>query len=138
MPAPSLPVREVRTRFTVQPRSGRPTVGPSMTDQSFTDECNINNVILRFAGTGELPPRINARTAEFLDVSDVPELREALEMAKNGNEFFQSLPDQVKQAVGYDPVRLLDALDEHQRLRASSTPDVSTPTPATPPVSPAL
>lgn len=123
----TLPTREVRTRFSPQTRVQLHCLDPHLTQQEFTEECDINNVILRYSATGELPPRLNARVAEFLDVSEIGDLHEALEQARVGNAFFESLPDQVKQAVGYDPMRLLDALDEHQRLRASVDPDQTKP-----------
>lgn len=125
-----LPVREVRTRFSPVARTSLVCLDPSLTQQEFTEECDINNVILRFSSTGELPPRVNARVAEFLDVSEIGDLHESLSLAARGREAFDALPDQVRAAVGYDPMRLLDALDEHARLRASTEPDVTTPAPA--------
>lgn len=122
-----LATREVRTRFSPSVRVQLICEDPSLTQQEFTDECDINNVILRFSSTGQLPPRQNARVAEYLDVSDVTDLHAALEAARAGNEFFDSLPAQVREAVGNDPMRLLDALDEASRLRASTEADVSKP-----------
>lgn len=123
----------VRNAFTPSTRVQLKCEDPHLTQQDFIDECDVNNVILRFAGTGELPPRINARVAEFLDVSDIGDLHESLERARAGQEFFDELPHQVKEAVGFDPLRLLDAIEEHTRLRASTEADVTTPVASTPP-----
>lgn len=117
----------IRNRFSPVPRVQLICSDPSLTHQEFVPECDVNNVILRFAGTGSLPPRLNAREPEFLDVSDIPDnLLDAIEQARSGREFFDALPDQVKAAVDYDPMRLLDAMDELSRLRASQ-PDVTKP-----------
>jgi len=120
----------IRSRFDAPKRVTLVCSDPSLTQQDFLAESDVNNVILRFATTGELPPRLNARVGEFLDVSEVGDLHQALEQAREGNEFFNSLPEEVRAAVDYDPMRLLDAMDEHARLRASTEPDATTPTPA--------
>lgn len=122
----------VRNAFTPPTRVQLVCNDPHLTQQELVDECDINNVILRFAGTGELPPRLNARVGEFLDVSDIGDLHESLERARQGQEFFESLPEQVREAVGNDPLRLLDAIEEHQRLRASTEEDVTSPAPSAP------
>jgi len=121
------PTRLVRSRFSTPVRNGMKTWDPSATVPDFADECDINNVILRFAGTGELPPRQNARVAEFLDVSDVGDLHESLLKARQGRDFFDALPEEVRAAVGHNPERLLDAIEEHAKIRASTLPDVSKP-----------
>lgn len=132
IPSPSEKLIQVRTYFSDRgisdrraPRS-RPTFvsGPSAVRQEFKDEADINNVILRFAGTGELPPRLNAREPEYLDVSEVPSLQEAMATAARARDAFDALPARVRAAVDFDPARLIDAYDELSRLRASN-PDVT-------------
>lgn len=134
----SLPTRDVRTRFTNVPRNGIVFDDPSLTDQSFTDECDINNVILRFAGTGELPPRRNEAIGEYLDVSEVGDLHQALNTARAGRELFNALPLHIREAIGNDPMRLLDAIEAHQASsRINTEPDVTAPvTPGAPPAPP--
>lgn len=121
--------RVIRTPFNPSPRVQLFCPEPSLTQQEFTEECDINNVILRFAATGEFPPRINGRVAEFLDVSEVGELHQALINVRKTKELYDELPAEVRQATGNDPARLLDALEEHARYRASVDPDVTVPTP---------
>jgi len=127
--------RVIRTPFNRSPRVQLVCPEPSLTQQEFTEECDINNVILRFSATGELPPRVNARVAEYLDVSEIGDLHQALTNVRAVREAYDALPAEVRQATGNDPERLLDALDEHARYRASTLEDVSVPN-ATPPASP--
>lgn len=124
---------DVRTRFSPPTRVQLKCEDPSLTQQDFTEECDINNVILRFAGTGELPPRHNGREPEFIDVSEFGDLHETLSRARAGREAFDALPAEVRASVGNDPERLLQALDEHARFRASTEEDVTKPSAAKPP-----
>ena len=139
---PGVLLRGYYSDFTINPattRRGRPSEvsGPSQVNASFLEECDVNNVILRFAGTGELPPRLNAAQAEFLDVSDIPEFHSALNQAHAAQEAFDLLPAHVRAFVNHDPGQLIEAYDYLSRLRASE-PDVTVPVtpapPATPPV----
>lgn len=112
----------------------RPTFvsGPTQVNQAFLEEADVNNVILRFAGTGELPPRLNAAQAEFLDVSEMPDFHTALNTAQAAQAAFDALPASVRAFVNHDPAQLVEAYDHLTRLRQSE-PDVTTPAPANPP-----
>ncbi|WNK13638.1 MAG: internal scaffolding protein [Microvirus sp.] len=65
--------------------------GPSPVDQSARDECDINNIILRYKTTGVMPVRLNNREPEFLDVSEVPDLQSALNLVSQGQEILSAL-----------------------------------------------
>lgn len=59
--------------------------GPTRVRQEFGHEADINNVILRYTNTGELPPRLNPVEPQYLDVSDVPELQVALQRVRDAH-----------------------------------------------------
>lgn len=54
-------------------------------DQASGAECDVNNVILRYSHTGQLPLRANHAQAFYDDVSEVPDLLTALQMVKDAN-----------------------------------------------------
>lgn len=57
--------------------------GPTAVDQSAAGEADINNVILRYTQTGQLPIRANYAQPVYEDVSEVPTLFEALQIVAN-------------------------------------------------------
>ncbi len=53
---------------------------PSLTDQSFADECNINNIVEIYNQTGITPHQkyLPPEPENYIDCSQVPSLHEAL------------------------------------------------------------
>lgn len=81
--------------------------GPGKTKQEFKDECDINNIIRRFVKDGFL--RHMARgVPQFMDVSDLPDFRTAVDQVRATEEFFGKLPAKLRAKFGNDPARFLD------------------------------
>jgi len=103
------------------------------TRQEFRLETDPNTIMRRFAVTGELG-RMNPKTGEYLDVSEVPDLLTAVEQAGAALDSFRALPYNIRALVGYDPRKLV-ALSDHltavKAYKASQAPR-ETPVPATP------
>lgn len=71
----------------------------SRTHQSFRDEANINNIMKRYKTTGMLvePGKIRTyRQATFGDFSDLPNLPDTLNRAREADERFLALPAQLR------------------------------------------
>ena len=101
--------------------------GAIITQQDFIEECDVNNVILRFAGTGELPPRTNRQEPTFGDVSETPsDLHQALLTVQAAEAAFDALPHEIRAMVNFDPQNLVDAYDYLEANRAAE-PDVTKP-----------
>lgn len=98
---------------------------PSVTNQAGLHESDVNNVVLRYAGTGVLPPRLNPRTPIFEDVSDVPDLHTALSRARGAQ--LDLLEQQVlDQAAASEQARAsADAPDAEAPPSVPSTPSGS-------------
>lgn len=79
---------------------------PSMTQQSFKDDVDINVMMHRMGVTdGALPP-VALHPNFFGDFSDVPDFREALDRTHQANERFAALPADLRKRFGNDPVEL--------------------------------
>lgn len=65
--------------------------GPSMTEQSHLKACDIKNIVKRFERTAVVE-HVNAREAQYTDVSEVPDYHGALEVVKGVQEMFSSMP----------------------------------------------
>lgn len=73
----------------------------SRTKQSFADECNINNIVRRYAETGYLPPN-NKGEPQFGDAPAL-EFKEALDYVRAARAEFDALdPKLASQFEGFD------------------------------------
>lgn len=81
--------------------------GPSAVRQEFGHEADINNVILRFTQTGELPPRLNPVTPDYADVSEMPDLQTALHLVADAEAILAQVraDSAAKRAANPDPVK---------------------------------
>ncbi|QCS37081.1 internal scaffolding protein [Tortoise microvirus 50] len=66
---------------------------PSLTQQQFRSECDINTILSRYESTGVLP---SFGSTIYGDFSDVPSLAEFLDMSQKIDSLFDSLPEFFK------------------------------------------
>lgn len=100
-------LRSMRTpgRRQLSEKNARKIDGPTMTKQSFRDECDINVLVKRFAKTGV----ISQRTAiplrgDFTDALDFRGMQDALNAAR---ESFMSLSSDVRERFGHNPEKFV-------------------------------
>lgn len=68
---------------------------PTLTQQHFFKETNINEILSRYSVTGVLP--VNSQDAWYADISDIPQsYQAALEVSKAAQEHFLQLPAKVR------------------------------------------
>ena len=112
---------------------------PSLTQQHFAPECDINNVIARFTKTGVLPEKPGAFYADFASGMDY---RETLDFLRATQEEFLSLPAETRARFNNDPGALIDFVNdpananrfEEVGLARNSSPlDVTVTTDTNPP-----
>ena len=106
---------EFRTPYKGNERVQYSTIGPSLTDQSFKQDCDIGFIIENFVRTGELPQS----TMSYVDCTTVPMYEEAMQIVAEANSNFEQLPakirDEFKTVSNYleyisNPDNLLDQL----------------------------
>lgn len=103
-----------RVQFTgelVDPATGEVTSPPSMTQQSFVKECDINNIIKQFSQTGMIT-HISERAAEgaYVDLPESMDFQEALHTVEAARASFASLPSKVRDRFGNSPEAFLEFL----------------------------
>ncbi|QCQ84702.1 internal scaffolding protein [Blackfly microvirus SF02] len=86
-----------------------------MTRQEFADECDINVLMAQYERTGVLS-HINMGTPQYLDVSDVPDLREALAAVDAAQVAFMTLPASVRREFDNDPVKFVEFAQDPANL----------------------
>lgn len=108
---------------------------PSMTKQSFVDECDINQIIDRARNGGSVD-HLNARVPVYADVSNIPDYRSALDVVREADASFMALDAKVRERFANDPGRLLDFLKDPQNYDEGVKLGLLTPKKPVAPVSP--
>jgi phage internal scaffolding protein len=81
---------------------------PTMAQQHFKDECDINSIMKRYTQTGLLPQ--SSREFFYGDVSEQLDYRQALDFLNNAQDNFDALPAVLRKRFDNDPGQLLDFL----------------------------
>nr|QJB18840.1 MAG: internal scaffolding protein [Microvirus sp.] len=97
--------------------SGLACEEPSLTQQHFKDETDINNILRQFNITRLLPEvSLSPRFGDFTGIGDYQGALNAVIAAEDG---FMALPANLRARFGNDPAQLIDFLsDENNRSEA--------------------
>lgn len=82
-----------------------PTVGPSLTVQSQSEDADINVLMKRYGITGKFPE--NPRVPQYGDFTGISDFRSALEAVANANESFMQYPADFRARFDNDPQNFL-------------------------------
>lgn len=111
---------EIRSRYNAGVREGWKSSAPSMTQQQFKDEADINYIVSMYDSSGVMPTfHGDGQPAQpvFGDFASLPdsaqEMYNRMIEAKNN---FDSLPLEVRKRFNYDPAAFLDFVDNPANL----------------------
>lgn len=79
---------------------------PSLTQQQFLEESDINNIIARYRDTNMVYS--SAREPMYGDFTNLPSYQEALDIVNRGADIFMSLPSKVRGEFDNDPSKFLE------------------------------
>ena len=85
---------------------------PSMTKQSFKDECNINKIMAKFQKTGALNHYMKF-APEYGDATQV-DYADALNVVANANTMFEELPSSIRKKFDNDPAKFLEFVQDEK------------------------
>lgn len=89
--------------------------GPSLTKQSFADECNINSICKKFGLTGhERAVPLNGRPFFYGDVASAPSYREAVSVVATVRNRFSFLPAELRDRFKNNPEVLLEWMSKEE------------------------
>ena len=92
--------------------SGLACEEPSLAQQHFKDECDINNILRQFNITGLLPESpLSPRYGDFSGISDY---HTALNRVIAAQQEFDGLPAQIRARFDNDPAKLIAFLENEQ------------------------
>lgn len=84
---------------------------PSLTQQHFKDECDINKIVARFKKTGVFD-HVTTKTPTYGDFSNVQSYQDALGIVQRAEDSFDSLPSAVRKRFQNDPLELLAFMED--------------------------
>ena len=84
---------------------------PSMTQQQFKSQCDINQIIKKFEKTG-LVTHLNHSQGQYGDFSKISNFQENLNMVMQAQMAFDALPAAVRKRFANDPSQLLDFIQD--------------------------
>lgn len=89
---------------------------PSMTQQQFKDDCNINSIIDRFKVTGTVP--VSQETGIYGDFTpaELSDYQSALNVVSQAQADFDSLPAEVRERFNYSPASLMAFLSDESNF----------------------
>jgi len=88
-----------------------PNDEPTLTQQQFAAECDVNNIMKKYEQTGELY-HVNRRQGVYADMAGFGEYRDMLHAVMDAKDRFESLPAEVRKRFGNDPGNLIDFLSD--------------------------
>lgn len=109
---------------------------PTLTQQHFANECDINTIVKRFGLTGQLPE--NIRMPTYTDYEGIFDFHTAMNAIAKANEAFDAMPADVRTRFNNNPGDFVAfCLDDNNRQEAIKLGLVPPPAqPATPPSGP--
>lgn len=93
----------------VSDETGLSCSDPSLAQQQFKDDADINVLVARYGLTGKMPD--NPRQPSYGDFTGVSDYRSAIEAVKAADEAFMALPGPVRAEFLNDPQVYLEAFD---------------------------
>lgn len=112
---------------------------PSLAQQQYKDECDINTIAKQFGLTGKVPPAVYLPT--FGDFSEITDFQSALHAIQRAEASFLAMPSHVRERFQNDSQRFLEFTsdsrnaDEIRKLglfKDAPSPPVPQPGPVNP------
>lgn len=86
--------------------SGLKCEDPTLTQQNFAEEADINTIVERFGITGQLPT--NVRMPSYEDYTNVVDFQTAMNSIAQAREAFDEMPAKVRARFHNDPAEFVD------------------------------
>lgn len=87
---------------------------PSLTQQSMSEEADINVIVKRFGLTGVMPE--NVRVPQYGDFTEVTDYTSAMQAIASANSSFMSMPANVRARFDNDPQKFLQFCADKNNL----------------------
>ena len=90
-------------------------IGESLTIQAAAIDQDINEIVRRYGiGEGTFPPPLDP--SAWADVTNMPDLRDILEIQREAADYFRALPARIRNRFRNDPLELLTFVQDPENL----------------------
>nr|QJB19432.1 MAG: internal scaffolding protein [Microvirus sp.]QJB19673.1 MAG: internal scaffolding protein [Microvirus sp.] len=86
-------------------------VEPSLTQQQFKDECDVNNILKKYQQTGLLSHVVKTQ-GNFGDFSSVEDYQTSLHKVMIAQDNFELLPSELRSKFNNDPSKLIGFIND--------------------------
>lgn len=95
---------KIRSRFAAETDTHKGVIfdAPTLCQQHFRDECDINNIMARFMKTGVLPS-VNSSTYDYFDAGESLTYHDACNIIAQAEDVFSQLPAVVRARFNNEP-----------------------------------
>lgn len=96
---------------------------PSLTKQSFKEECDVKFIVDRYKKTGNWGSGLSDPTKQpmYGDFSSVPQYQESLNLAIEADNFFMSMPSDIRDRFANDTQKFLAFINDENNLEEAIT-----------------
>lgn len=102
--------RTIRSAYSKKARHSITFGTYTRTKQSFKDECDINNIMAKFAKTGVLE-HLNTRQPDYGYATSM-DFHDSMETVRKASEAFDELPSSLRSRFQNDPAQFLDFIHD--------------------------
>lgn len=95
----------IHSRYNPPPQIGERNEEPSLTQQHFKEECDVNQILAKFVKTGILE---NIGPGAYVDLGEPYDYMTALETIRNADLMFNELPSHIRKEFSNDPAKYLE------------------------------
>lgn len=94
------------------------SVEPSMTQQNFKDECDINNIMARYETTGLIEFRNDVESGRYLDLASAVDFHTAQNLVIAAQDAFMSIPPDIRAKFDNDAAKFLAFVEDPKNAQA--------------------
>ena len=89
--------------------------GPTMAQQHFADECDINKIMAKYQRDG-LVTHVAKYQGKYDDYTVMPDFQTALNTMKDAEEMFLSIPSEIRREFDNDPGKFVEFATDPENI----------------------
>jgi len=104
---------------------------PSLTRQEFADDADINTIMAQYERSGVIS-HVNNTPPAYLDLTDVPDLQQSIDLIREAEGAFMSLPAVVRASFDNSAVKFVEFAQNPDNIEKMREWGLAPPPPAPP------
>lgn len=102
-------MKKFKTIYNYKQNDGVKNATPSMTQQQFKEECDINSIMSKYLKTGVLADPLDKRgTPKFGEYAEIGDYMDHMNKVVEAREMFEALPVTIRKRFNNNPADLIE------------------------------